>query len=304
MLLFQMTSFKQLALIGPTASGKTALAIKLAKQNAANILSLDSLALFKEINIASAKPNIKERDGVPHFGIDVIRPNEAFDVTTFVQLYKQARESSIQENKNLIIVGGTSFYLNILLNGISDLPKISEETQEKTTKMLSNLEEAHRFLEKLDPTHMANINNKDRYRIEKMLNLYFQTSLTPTEYFKANPAEPTINNELPIYEIDVERELLRTRIQKRTNIMVQEGLIDEVFYLEKTYTRQPNCMKSIGIKEVLTYLDGDYTKKEMEERIVIHTAQLAKRQRTFNRSQFPDKTLLPLEGLEALLLKN
>ncbi|CAA6812022.1 MAG: tRNA dimethylallyltransferase (EC [uncultured Sulfurovum sp.] len=304
MLLFQMTSFKQLALIGPTASGKTALAIKLAKQNTANILSLDSLALFKEINIASAKPGIEERDGILHFGLDVIYPNEAFDVTTFVQLYKQAKESSIQENKNLIIVGGTSFYLNILLNGISDLPKISEEAQEKTTKLLSNLEKAHRFLEKLDPNHMANINSKDRYRIEKMLNLYFQTSLTPTEYFKANPAEPTINNELPIYEIDVERELLRTRIQKRTNIMVHEGLIDEVFYLEKTYTRQPNCMKSIGIKEVLAYLDGVYTKKEMEERVVIHTAQLAKRQRTFNRSQFPDKTLLPLEGLETLLLKN
>lgn len=298
-----MTAFKQLALIGPTASGKTALAIEFAHKNNANILSLDSLAIYKEIDIASAKPSVKERDGIPHFGIDVMFPNEAFDVTTFIQLYKEAKEASLQANKNLVIVGGTSFYLNVLLNGISDLPSISQKAKDKTAELLCNVEEAHAFLNDLDPKHMKSIKQQDRYRIEKMLNLYFETSLSPSEYFQANPAKPIITTDLPIYEIEVNREVLRERIRKRTKKMIDDGLIDEVFYLEKNYTRQPNAMKSIGIKEVLAYMDGIYTASEMQEKIITHTAQLAKRQRTFNRSQFQKKTVQPLEELNKVLLK-
>ena len=297
-----MSNFQQLALIGPTASGKTALAIKLAQQNNANILSLDSLAIYKKIDIASAKPTVKERDNIKHFGIDVIYPNESFDVTTFIKLYEEARENSIKEHKNLIIVGGTSFYLKSLIEGISPMPKISEKTQKKTKEFLFNIEEAHTLLYSVDSEYMSNIKSTDYYRIEKMLNLYFETNLTPTEYFKMNPAKGIICDKLPIYEIAVERNILRERIKVRTNNMIKNGLIDEIFYLEKNYSRQPNCMKSIGIKEVLAYLDGSYKKEEMEERITIHTMQLAKRQRTFNKSQFKEKTLLPLEGLEKLLL--
>jgi tRNA dimethylallyltransferase len=297
-----MTSFKQLALIGPTASGKTNLAIKLAHKISANILSLDSLALFKEIDIASAKPTLTERDNIKHYGIDELFANETFDVTTFIKLYQKAKKESIKENKNLIIVGGTSFYLNSLIKGLSNLPSISKASKNKSNNLLINIKSAHGFLNNLDPKYMSNIKASDTYRIEKMLNLYFETNLTPTAYFNANPPKATISNELPIYEIEVDRELLRERIKKRTGQMLKAGLIDEVFYLEKTYTRKPNCMSSIGIKEVLSYLDGHYSKREMAERIIIHTAQLAKRQRTFNKSQFQDKTLLPLNKLEILLL--
>jgi len=302
MLLFYMTTFQQIALIGPTASGKTDLAIQLAHKINANIVSLDSLAIYKEINIASAKPSVEERDGVQHFGIDVMFPNEAFDVTTFIKLYEEARRESVKEHKNLIIVGGTSFYLKVLLNGISELPNISMMAQKRASELLLKLEEAYLFLKRLDPKYMENIESQDRYRIEKMLHLYFETELTPTEYFKRNAPQPIITEALPLYEIEVDRDILRKRIQKRTAKMLKMGLIDEVFYLEKNYTRQPNCMKSIGIKEVLSYLDGKDTKRDMEEKIVIHTAQLAKRQRTFNKSQFSAKTLLPLEKLRELLL--
>jgi len=302
MLLFYMTTFQQIALIGPTASGKTDLAIQLAHKINANILSLDSLAIYKEINIASAKPSLEDRDGVQHFGIDVMFPNEAFDVTTFIKLYEEARSKSLKEHKNLIIVGGTSFYLKVLLNGISDLPNISMMAKKRASELLLKLEEAYLFLKRLDPKYMENIESQDRYRIEKMLHLYFETELTPTEYFKRNAPQPIITEALPLYEIEVDRDILRKRIQKRTAKMLKMGLIDEVFYLEKNYTRQPNCMKSIGIKEVLSYLDGKDTKRDMEEKIVIHTAQLAKRQRTFNKSQFTAKTLLPLEKLRELLL--
>lgn len=302
MLLFYMTTFQQLALIGPTASGKTDLAIQLASQMNANILSLDSLALYKEITIASAKPTLEERKDIPHFGIDVMFPNETFDVTTFIQLYKEAKSKSMTADKNLIIVGGTSFYLNTLLKGISSLPKISIHAQEKANSLLANLEEAYHFLNTIDAEYMKRIESKDRYRIEKMLHLYFETGLSPTAYFRLHPTIPTIVEPLAIYEIEVQRDILRQRIQKRTTKMIESGLIDEVAYLEKKYSRQPNAMKSIGIKEVLAYLDGDFSRAEMKEKIVTHTAQLAKRQRTFNKSQFQEKTLLPLEKLREQLL--
>jgi len=298
-----MSNFNQLALIGPTASGKSALAIDLAHKTNAYILSLDSLAIYKEINIASAKPSIDERQNIQHFGIDVIFPNKLFDVTTFIKLYEKAKKQAIKDNKNLIIVGGTSFYLNSLLKGISEIPKISKETQEKSNELLKDLNSAHKFLYDIDNKYLKSITIHDRYRIEKMLNLYFQTGMTPTDYFETHPPKPSITEPLPIYEITVEREILRKRINTRTLKMIKCGLIDEVFYLEKHYTRTPNCMKAIGIKEVLAYLDGYYTKMEMKEKIVTHTAQLAKRQRTFNTSQFQNKTALPLYELSNLLLE-
>ena len=297
-----MKDFQQIAIIGSTASGKTALAIEYAKKNSANILSLDSLAIYKEIDIVSAKPTIEEREGIKHFGIDVIYPNEAFDVTTFMKLYHKAKEASQQEGKGLVIVGGTSFYLKSLIDGISVMPTISEESYRKTDEILCDIKKAHGLLYQKDRNYMEKIETTDRYRIEKMLNLYFETGLTPTEYFKANPPQPTITEPLPIYEIDVERERLRERIKIRTKKMMEQGLVDEIAYLEKKYTKAPNCMKAIGIREVLDFFDGVYSKEEMEEKIVINTARLAKRQRTFNASQFGDKISLPLEKLRELLL--
>jgi tRNA dimethylallyltransferase len=261
------------------------------------------LAIYKEINIASAKPSIEERQGIKHFGIDVIFPNEPFDVTTFIKLYNSAKAEALKEEKNLIIVGGTSFYLNTLLYGISELPTISEKAKQQSNDLLQDVEEAHRFLYSIDKEYLQSITIHDRYRLEKMLNLYFETEMTPSNYFRANPPKSIIEEKLPIYEIMVDREILRKRITRRTSQMLKAGLIDEVFYLEKNYTRKPNAMRSIGIKEVLSYLDGHYTKFEMKSKIITHTAQLAKRQRTFNNSKFSDKISLSLDELQKLLLE-
>jgi len=299
-----MSKFQQIALIGPTASGKSDLAIKVAQNNNAHILSLDSLAIYKEINIASAKPRFEDREDIQHFGIDVIFPDEPFDVTTFIKLYQNAKKEAIKDEKNLVIVGGTSFYLNTLINGISQLPAISNQAKEKSQTLLKDLKKAHQFLYEKDKTYLETITTHDRYRIEKMLNLYFETNMTPTEYFKLNPPKPTIDKDLPIYEIIVDRDILAKRIKKRTLKMIKCGLIDEVFYLEKNYTRLPNSMKAIGIKEVLNYLDGRYTKMEMKNQIITHTTQLAKRQRTFNNSRFQNKVALPLEELSTHLLEH
>jgi len=293
-----MNTFKQLALIGPTASGKTALSIKIAHQMDAYILSLDSLSIYKEIDIVSAKPTLQERNGIEHFGMDYLYPDEPFDVTTFIKLYHKVYDKCHKENKNLVIVGGTSFYLKMLIEGISNLPSISNETKEKTARYLMDLQKTYTWLYELDPAYMEKIESNDTYRIEKALNIYLQTGITPTEYFKQFPPIPTIKDPLPIYQIDIDRNVLRERIVLRTNMMIKDGLIDEVCMLEKKYTRAPNCMKSIGIKETLAYLDGIYDKKMLAEKISTNTARLAKRQTTFNNSQFENVIKGTVEELE------
>ncbi|WP_373032668.1 tRNA (adenosine(37)-N6)-dimethylallyltransferase MiaA [Sulfurovum sp.] len=297
-----METFKQLALIGPTASGKTSLSIKIAQQMNAYILSLDSLSIYKEIDIVSAKPTPEERAGIIHYGMDYLYPDESFDVTTFIKLYHEVFEQCLQDRKNLVIVGGTSFYLKMLIEGISELPTISIKTKEKTHSYLQDLPNTYDWLYSQDNTYMSNIESNDPYRIEKALHIYLETGLTPTQYFKQYPPKPTVTETLPIYQIEIEREILRERIALRSNMMLNDGLIDEICMLEKKYTRAPNCMKSIGIKETLAYLDGVYDKKMLIEKITTNTARLAKRQTTFNNSQFENVIKGSVEKLEGLLL--
>jgi len=297
-----MEKLKQIAIIGSTASGKTSLAVKVAKELNAHILSLDSLSIYKEIDIVSAKPSKIEQNGIQHFGIDYIYANENFDVTTFIKLYSDVHEKCLKENKNLVIVGGTSFYLKMLIEGVSKLPNISNKTKEETSKHLLDLPKAYKLLYSLDPKYMSNIKSSDSYRIEKVLNIYFETGMLPSDYFSENPPLPTIGSLLPIYQIEWDRDILRKRIALRTNIMVEDGLIDEICMLEKKYTRSPNCMKAIGIKETLDYLDGVYSKNKMIEKITTNTARLAKRQKTFNNSQFDNIIKGSVGELEKILL--
>ncbi len=291
---------KQLAIIGPTASGKSDLALKIAEKHNAYILSIDSLSIYKEINIASAKPSHEELLHVKHFGINEITPDESFSVEIFIDIYKNAKKIAEDTGKNLVIVGGSTFYLKSLLQGLSEIPKISEEVKVEVDKMLLHIGDCHALLHNIDIEYMKNIDSNDRYRIEKMLLIYKASGLSPTKWFASHPPKPVIEN-LDIYNIDVSREILRERIDKRSKKMVQMGIIDEVASLEHKYTREPNSMKSIGILEVLEYLDGYVSKEKMLENISMHTAQLAKRQQTFNRTQFKDVISAPLEELEMII---
>jgi len=279
------------AIIGPTASGKSDLALKLAKKLNYEILSLDSLSIYKEIDIASAKPTEKELKKIKHYGINELYPNEKFDVMKFIEIYKKI------SHKNLIIVGGTSFYLKAMIEGISPMPKINEEIKKEAKKLNYN------FLSKIDPQFASKISPNDTYRVQKGIEIYLTTNLPPTEYFKHNPPKPIIKN-IPIFEIEIDRNKLREKIKKRTTKMFEIGLIDEVAYLEYKYRdRRLPALKAIGIKEVIDYFNGIYTKTKLFEKIVTNTSRLAKRQQIFNKTQFQNKISAPLEKLEKIILK-
>ena len=293
--------YKELAIVAPTASGKTALSIQLAHKIDAVILSLDSLAVYKQIDIASAKPTLEERDGIIHFGIDKVLPNEKFDVLEFISEYRYAKEYAIQNSKNLIIVGGTGFYLKSMIDGLSAFPNLSSKTQDIVKEKMLDTNRVYNELVLKDSSYMKNISLNDNYRVQKALEIYIQTGLIPSVYFEQNKPKQIISG-IDIFEIETDVDILRERIKLRTKQMIKSGIIDEVIYLEKKYTRKPNSMSAIGIVETLDYLDGKISKKELQENIYIHTAQLAKRQRTFNRSQFSFVYKEKLEKLEKKIL--
>nr|WP_092912052.1 tRNA (adenosine(37)-N6)-dimethylallyltransferase MiaA [Hydrogenimonas thermophila] len=298
---------KTIAILGPTASGKSALSLELARNYNCVILSLDSLALYREIDIASAKPTITERGDILHFGIDVIDVDTPFNVALFIDLYKESVDFCKEQNKNLIIVGGTGFYLKTLIEGISELPKIDEETKKKVEEEMGDLQKAYSFLSKIDEVYAKNLMPTDRYRIEKALTIFYQTGTAPSLYFKNNPPKP-VAKDLELFEISIDKEVLNRRIELRTNQMFEMGLVDEIANLEYKYGRNHNPMKAIGVKEILDYFDGKCSLKDAKELISIHTRQLAKRQRTFNRTQFPPHIQGTPEELKSniaeVLLKN
>jgi tRNA dimethylallyltransferase len=291
---------KTIAILGPTASGKTALAIELARAYGAHILSLDSLSIYKEIDIASAKPSLEERGGIVHFGMDVLLPSEHFDVTMFFECYREAKEACEKDKKDLIIVGGTGFYLKAMIEGFSEKPKIPLHVKEDIEAKLCNLGASYGIIETHDSLYANKISPHDAYRIEKWLEIFLTTHEIPSHYL-AQTKQPPLIKELSLFEIETPKEILAHKIALRTRMMLKMGLIDEVFSLEKSYTRAPQCMKAIGIKEVLDYFGGKYTLGDLEERITFNTIHLAKRQRTFNASQFKTHPKCELHELKPLI---
>lgn len=276
---------KELAIIGATASGKTALALKLASEFNGVILSLDSLCVYKEIDIASAKPTPFERNLIPHFGIDLIFPDEHFDVGMFFKIYQTAREFAINENRPLFITGGSGFYLKALMSGLSPKFEPVESGLENT--------QIYELILQNDPRFAAKFSRNDTYRLNRWFDIYSflqksGISQAPSVYLQENTYEPIISN-LAIFEIVWDREILRERIRKRTENMLKNGLIEEAKFLFAKYPSEPKPLKSIGLKECGEFLKGEISKSKLLELISTHTAQLAKRQRTFNRSQFRGK---------------
>lgn len=284
--------FKELCIIGTTASGKTALAIELAEHFDGVILSLDSLCLYKLINIASAKPTSEELERVRHFGVDVIYPDEHFSAGKFFEIYKTAREFAVQNSYPLIITGGSGFYLKAMISGLSpDVPKLDVE--------LSN-DEIYKIATQIDPDFASKFSQNDSYRLEKWYQIYKFSGETPSIWLKKNTKEPIIK-EIPIFEIEWGREILRERIAIRTKKMLDDGLIDEAKMLFSKYESETKPLKSIGLKECGEYLRGECDINELESLISTHTAQLAKRQRTFNRSAFPSRISGNLEQIRELV---
>ncbi|MGP1449625.1 MAG: tRNA (adenosine(37)-N6)-dimethylallyltransferase MiaA [Wolinella sp.] len=274
------------AILGASGSGKSELALRLARELDCYIFSLDSLSIYREINIASAKPRSSELSEIRHFAVDILSPSEPSNAALFSSLLNTAYEESKKAGKRaLLIVGGSSFFLKAYIDGLAPNPPIDDAVRERVAEILRDKERAFLELKRLDPHYCEVIFPHDSHRLRRGFEIFFGSGEIPSDYFARYKCEQK-SHKIRIYELSIAREILRERILLRTIAMLRCGLIDEVCALEARYTRAPQAMKSIGVIEVLEFLDGRFSRDELRDLITTHTAQLAKRQSTFNRTQF------------------
>ena len=270
---------KVIAIVGPTASGKTQMAIDLAKQINSEIVSADSRLVYKGFNIASAKPTIGERQGIRHHLIDIVEPEVDYSVADFYDDAKIAIQDIINRGKTPIVAGGTGLYFRVLLETY-DLPRVKEDPdlrQELETLERDILLEE---LKKLDPTGYERIKNANKRRIVRALEVTKILGIPYSEACVEKDPEYDVEWKMPHIK---SREFLYDRINKRVDLMVEQGLIEETKTLLEKHGRIKNFVCTIGYKEVLTYLDGEATLEEALEKLKQHTRNYAKRQLTWFR---------------------
>ena len=273
---------KVIVICGPTASGKTALSIELAKRIDGEIISCDSMQIYKEMDIGTAKVTKEEMQGIKHYLVDYISPDERYSVARFKQDAKNAIKDIIAKGKTPIIVGGTGLYLDSLIYEI-DYPQIEldEEYRNKMENIANEgrLEELYLLAKKIDPKAIEKISPNDQKRIIRVLEIYNSTGKTKTQLEEESRKE--VEYDYKVFAINWEREKLYERINKRVDIMIEQGLIDEVKQIKEKYSKFPTAMQGLGYKEVVDYLEGKYTKDEMIEKIKMETRRYAKRQITW-----------------------
>lgn len=292
-----MEKQKVIVICGPTASGKTGLSIELAKKINGEIISCDSMQIYKDMTIGTAKPTIEEMDGIKHYLIDCVSPEERYSVADYKKDAIKAIKEVLQKGKVPIVVGGTGLYIESLLYGI-EFNEIKVDLQYR--KKLGEIEEKegldtlYELATKIDEEAIKKISRNDRKRIYRILEIYHSTGKTKTELeIESRKNGPEFDYIL--FGITMDREKLYDRINKRVDIMIQNGLIEEVKELLKKYKSFPTAMQGLGYKEVVSYLDGEYSKEEMIEKIKMETRRYAKRQLTWFRKY---KELIWIDGLE------
>ncbi len=286
---------KVVVICGPTASGKTALSIELAKRINGEIVSADSMQIYKDMDIGTAKPTIDEMKGIKHYLIDFVSPEERYSVAQYKQDAKISIKEIIAKGKTPIIVGGTGLYVDSLIYEIeyTDI-KVDENYRKELEKIIEEkgLEELYKKAMEIDEVAMKKISPNDKKRIMRVLEIYKATGKTKTQQEKESRKKP-VEYDYRIFAINWDREILYERINERVDKMIEQGLIDEVKNILKKYDKFPTAMQGLGYKEVVDYINGIYTKEEMIEKIKMETRRYAKRQLTWFRK---NKQTIWLDG--------
>jgi len=277
---------KLIIVAGPTAVGKTELSINLAKKLNGEIISADSMQIYKHMDIGSAKISKEEMDGIPHHMIDIIEPSLKFSASDFKDLAKEATNDILKRGKQPIVAGGTGLYINALT---CNMDFTEAESDEEYREYLNNLAEAkgneyiHNLLKDIDNISFNEIHYNNRKRVIRALEVY---KLTNKPFSSYNSGKEFYNGdyEVKYYVLNMDRKKLYNRINKRVDIMMEKGLLEECIKLrEMGYTSSIQSMQGIGYKEIFYYLDGKISLEEAVELIKKGTRNYAKRQLTWFR---------------------
>ncbi len=275
-----------IAIMGPTASGKTGLALDIAAQVDSEVISVDSALVYKGMDIGTAKPTQEEQAGVVHHLIDIIDPADSYSVSQFVNDTNGLIGDILARGKVPILAGGTMMYFNALINGISPLPKSDEKIRDDITQQAQRLgwSKLHDELRGVDPISGERIHPNDPQRITRALEVYRSTGKTLT-YWQQQEGEKCPYNIAQFAIAPTDRAVLHERIATRFDMMLEQGFEKEV---SKLYERSDlhedlPSIRSVGYRQMWQYLDGQLSYAEMRERGIIATRQLAKRQLTWLR---------------------
>lgn len=277
-----------LFLVGPTAIGKTALSIDIAKKYNCEIISMDSMQVYKQMDVGTAKITKQEQDGVPHHLLDVIAPDKHYDAAMYCDDTLAVIEKIHSRGKIPLITGGTGLYLQSLTKGFFDGPPGDKEVRDELERELERdgTEAMHQKLVDVDTISAARIHPNDNYRVIRALEVYRITNIPLSEHIRSQEQVDRFTNCLKIGLTTV-RAKLYERINLRTDIMLEQGLETEVRQLlELGYTRDLKSMGSIGYKHMVHYIEGEWDFEEMKTLLARDTRRYAKRQYTwFNKDE-------------------
>lgn len=282
-----MEKMPLVAVVGPTASGKTALAVALAQRLDGEVISADSMQVYKYMNIGTAKPSYAEMSGVVHHVMDCIMPDTEFNVAVFSKMAKDCIEKISMQGKMPILAGGTGMYIDNVLQNIKLTEMKTDHNLrkffERTAAQKGN-EYVHKMLSEVDMEAAMSIHPNNIKRVIRALEVYYSTGKTITDQKKNSKTEESPYNDI-VFMPDWDREMLYKRIDMRVDNMINDGLVNEVKTLIRMgYTRELNSMQGIGYKEVFDYLEGKVSLEDMIDIIKRNSRRYAKRQLTwFNR---------------------
>lgn len=271
-------------LTGPTAVGKTDLSIQLAKAINGEIISADSMQVYRHMDIGSAKVTPEEMDGVPHHLIDVLEPEEEFNVVVFQKLAKEALTGIYERGHIPIIVGGTGFYIQALLYDIDFTENDGDTAIRRKLEKLAQTQGAgclHQMLQEIDPESAAAIHQNNVKRVIRAIEFYRQTG-KKISLHNEQEREKQSPYQFLYYVLDTDRKTLYERIDRRVDLMMEHGLVDEVKHLaDMGCTRDMVSMQGLGYKEILDYLSGEIPLEEAVYILKRDTRHFAKRQITW-----------------------
>lgn len=277
-----------IVLTGPTAVGKTSLSISLAKAVKGEIISADSMQVYKKMDIGSAKIRSEEMQGIPHYLVDVLEPEEEFHIVKFQQMAKKAMEDIYSRGKIPILVGGTGFYIQAVTKDIDFTEAQQENDYRKELEALAEEkggEHLHEMLRKVDPVSADAIHAHNVKRVIRALEFYHQNG-SPISAHNEEQKQHESPYNLAYFVLNMPRELLYERIDLRVDQMMKEGLLEEVSRLkEEGCHRGMVSMQGLGYKEILAYLDGEYPLEEAVRVLKRDTRHFAKRQLTWFRRE-------------------
>ncbi len=271
---------------GPTASGKTALAVALAKEVNGEVVSCDSMQVYKGMDIGTAKPTVEEMEGIPHHMLSVAEPDEDFSVSRYCEMAAPIVDDIVARGKVAIIAGGTGLYMDSLIRGNAFAPFPSTGVREKLEAQADaeGMEAMLRWLESIDPEAAARLHLSDRKRIIRALEVYLETGETITAHNRKTQAIPPRYTPLWLGLDFAQRSDLYHRIDLRVGLMLQMGLIEEIrALLDAGIPEKTTAMQAIGYKEFIAALEGNCTIEEAADQVRQSSRRYAKRQLTWFR---------------------